>query len=254
MGIDKDKRYAVQFRGHPNATSILKGHAMRNLKEDKLYIQTFREIRSYIITHELKAGDSLPTEQAMCQMLGVSRNVLREAIKSMELMGMIQSCPGRGTVVKEFNLDFIFQNVLFFTVGEERKPIQEMLMIRKAIELSYMRQAYLALTSEDIRNIRESLEAIKAKWEQRVFFHADDKVFHMTLFRHLNNSVLNSLLEAIWSVDENFQREEKSKHLDDTIGKHEAIVDALERHDYEAFAKAMGGTFCLRQIFRTQQL
>lgn len=169
MGIDKDKRYAVQFRGHPNATSILKGHAMRNLKEDKLYIQTFREIRSYIITHELKAGDSLPTEQAMCQMLGVSRNVLREAIKSMELMGMIQSCPGRGTVVKEFNLDFIFQNVLFFTVGEERKPIQEMLMIRKAIELSYMRQAYLALTSEDIRNIRESLEAIKAKWEQRIF-------------------------------------------------------------------------------------
>ena len=107
MGIDKDKRYAVQFRGHPNATSILKGHAMRNLKEDKLYIQTFREIRSYIITHELKAGDSLPTEQAMCQMLGVSRNVLREAIKSMELMGMIQSCPGRGTVVKEFNLDFM---------------------------------------------------------------------------------------------------------------------------------------------------
>ena len=223
MGIDKDKRYAVQFRGHPNATSILKGHAMRNLKEDKLYIQTFREIRSYIITHELKAGDSLPTEQAMCQMLGVSRNVLREAIKSMELMGMIQSCPGRGTVVKEFN--------------------QEMLMIRKAIELSYMRQAYLALTSEDIRNIRESLEAIKAKWEQRIFFHADDKVFHMTLFRHLNNSVLNSLLEAIWSVDENFQREEKSKHLDDTIGKHEAIVDALERHDYEAFAKAMEAHF-----------
>lgn len=227
---------------------------MRNLKEDKLYIQTFREIRSYIITHELKAGDSLPTEQAMCQMLGVSRNVLREAIKSMELMGMIQSCPGRGTVVKEFNLDFIFQNVLFFTVGEERKPIQEMLMIRKAIELSYMRQAYLALTSEDIRNIRESLEAIKAKWEQRIFFHADDKVFHMTLFRHLNNSVLNSLLEAIWSVDENFQREEKSKHLDDTIGKHEAIVDALERHDYEAFAKAMEAHFASRQIFRTQQL
>ena len=216
---------------------------MKNLKEEKLYIQTFREIRSYIITHELKAGDSLPTEQAMCQMLGVSRNVLREAIKSMELMGMIQSCPGRGTVVKEFNLDFIFQNVLFFTVGEERKPIHEMLMIRKAIELSYMRQAYLALTSEDIRNIRESLEAIKAKWQQRIFFHADDKVFHMTLFRHLNNSVLNSLLEAIWSVDENFQREEKSKHLDNTIAKHEAIVDALERHDYEAFAKAMEAHF-----------
>ena len=50
-------------------------------KEDKLYIQTFREIRSYIIRHELKPGDLLPTELEMSQMLGVSRNVLREAIK-----------------------------------------------------------------------------------------------------------------------------------------------------------------------------
>lgn len=212
---------------------------MRNLKEEKLYIQTFREIRGYIIRNELRAGDPLPTEQAMCQMLGVSRNVLREAIKSMELMGMIQSSPGRGTVVKEFNLDFIFQNVLFFTVGEEKNHIKEMLGIRKTIELSYMRQAYLALTSEDILNIRQSLETIKAKWQQHIFFHADDKAFHMTLFRHLNNSVLNSLLDAIWAVDENYKPDEKAKHLENTIGKHEAIVVALENHDYEAFAKAM---------------
>lgn len=216
---------------------------MKHIKEEKLYIQTFREIRGYIIENELKAGDLLPTEQAMCQMLGVSRNVLREAIKSMELMGMIQSCPGRGTEVKEFNLDFIFQNVLFFTVGEEKQAIREMLAIRKRIELSYMREAYLALSSEDIRNIRESLEAIKAKWQQHIFFHADDKAFHMILFKHLNNGVLNSLLEAIWAVDENFQPEEKSKHLDNTIGKHEAIVVALEQHDYDAFAKAMEAHF-----------
>ncbi len=216
---------------------------MKNIKEEKLYIQTFREIRSYIISNELKAGDPLPTEQAMCQMLGVSRNVLREAIKSMELMGMIQSCPGRGTVVKEFNLDFIFQNVLFFIVGEEKKSIREMLMIRKAIELSYMREAYLALTSEDIAKIRDSLEKIKAKWQQRIFFHADDKAFHMALFSHLNNGVLTSLLEAIWAVDENFQRVEKVKHLDNTISKHEAIVEALEQHDYNAFAKAMEAHF-----------
>ena len=216
---------------------------MRNLKEEKLYIQTFREIRGYIIEHGLKAGDLLPTEQAMCQMLGVSRNVLREAIKSMELMGMIQSCPGRGTVVKEFNLDFIFQNVLFFTIGEEDRSIREMLMIRKNIELSYMRQAYLALTSEDIRHIRSSLEAIKEKWQQHIFFHADDKEFHMAMFRPLQNAVLNSLLEAIWAVDANFRLEEKSKHLGDTIGKHENIVCALEEHDYEAFAKAMEAHF-----------
>jgi len=216
---------------------------MRNLKEDKLYIQAFREIRSYIIRNELKPGDLLPTEQNMCQMLGISRNVLREAIKSMELMGMISSCPGRGTMIKEFNLDFIFQNVLFFTVGDEKRSIGEMLGVRKTIELGYTRQAFDALTEDDICGIRACYESIKAKWEQRVFFHADDKEFHMQLFKHLNNGVLHSLLEAIWAVDENFQVEEKAKHLDDTIAKHEAIVVALEKHDYEAFAKAMEAHF-----------
>ena len=213
---------------------------MNNIKkEDKLYIQTFREIRAYIIRNNLKAGDSLPTEQNMCQMLGVSRNVLREAIKSMELMGMIQACPGRGTVVKAFNLDYIFQNVLFFTVGEDFTSIQEMFNIRKTIELGYMRMAYLTLTTEDIQMIREIFENIKAKWQDRIFFHADDRAFHMALFRRLDNGVLNSLLEAIWAVDENFQTEEKLKHMGNTIGKHEEIVLALEQHDYEAFAKAM---------------
>lgn len=217
---------------------------MKNIKkEDKLYIQTFREIRGYIIRNGLKEGDFLPTEQQMCDMLGVSRNVLREAIKSMELMGMIQSCPGRGTVVKAFNLDFIFQNVLFFTVGEEKRSIREMLDIRKMIELSYMRDAYLALTDSDICKIREALESIKAKWEQHIFFHADDKAFHMALFTHLKNGVLNSLLEAIWAVDENYQLEEKAKHLGNTIAKHENIVEALENHDYDAFAKAMQAHF-----------
>lgn len=217
---------------------------MRSIKkEDKLYIQTFREIRSYIIRNNLTEGDALPTEQKMCEMLGVSRNVLREAIKSMELMGMIQSCPGRGTIIKAFNLDYVFQNVLFFTVGEEKRSIKEMLGIRKAIELSYMRDAYLALTDSDIRKIRAALEAIKEKWEQHIFFHADDKAFHMALFCHLKNSVLTSLLEAIWAVDENFQPEEKFKHLGNTIAKHENIVLALENHDYEAFSKAMEAHF-----------
>ena len=218
---------------------------MKNLrKDDKLYIQVFREVRNYIITNNLKAGDLLPTEVTLCEMLGVSRNVLREAIKSMELMGMVQASPGKGTVVKEFNLDFIFQNVMFFTIGEqEDTAIHEMFGIRKVLELANMRQAFHALTSEDIQTIRACADSIRAKWERKEFFYEDDRAFHMALFRPLNNGVLNSLLEAIWAVDDGFQLEQKQPHLDNTIAKHEAIVDALELHDYPAFARAMDAHF-----------
>lgn len=212
---------------------------MEHASNEKLYIQTFREIRSYIIRNSLKPGDLLPTEVTLCQMLGVSRNVLREAIKSMELMGIVRSWAGRGTVIQEFSLDFIFQNVMFAAAGDDSRAIREMLEIRKKIELGYMRQAYQALTEEDVHHIRGILEGIKAKWEQQIFFHADDREFHMALFAHMENKTLTSLLNAIWSVDEHFKIEEKSKYLDDTIVKHENIVLALEHHNLEAFEAAM---------------
>jgi len=209
-------------------------------KEDKLYIQAFREIRSYIIRNGLKPGDLLPTEQEMSQTLGVSRNVLREAIKSMELMGMVQACPGRGTEVKEFSLDFVFQNVLFFNVAGEDEPVREMFGIRKMLELSYMRQAFRALGNDEVAKLHECIRQMHetCRTDSLAFTEAD-REFHMTLFRPLGNSVLNSLMDAIWAVDTGFELEKKSPHLASTISKHEDIIRALEEYDYRAFARAM---------------
>ena len=219
-------------------------------KEDKLYIQAFREIRSYIIRNSLKPGDLLPTEQEMSQTLGVSRNVLREAIKSMELMGMVAACPGRGTEVREFSLDFVFQNVLFFNVGGRDEPVREMFGIRRMLELSYMRQAFNALDNEDVAQLRLCLDRMQAcaarlpeDESASLEFTEIDREFHRRLFQPLGNSVLNSLLEAIWAVDEGFELEKKSPHLVSSVPRHEAIVAALEDYDYRAFARAMEAHF-----------
>ena len=208
-------------------------------REEKLYIQTFREVRSYIIENGLGPGDLLPTEQVLCKNLGISRNVLREAIKSMELMGMVQACPGRGTEIREFSLDHIFQNVLFFRVRGEDKPVRQMFDIRRKLELDYMRQAFHAVDSEAIAHMRECVEQMKRAGNDSDAFLKADRDFHMTLFRGLDNGVLNSLLEAIWAADDGFQLEKKSPHLINSISKHAAIVDALEQYEYRAFAQAM---------------
>lgn len=213
-------------------------------RNDKLYIRTYREIRKYIVQNNLQPGDLLPTEQKLCETLGVSRNVLRESIKSMELMGMVRACPGKGTEVQTFNLDFILQNVLFFQVGpQEEHSIREMFGVRKVLELAYMRQAFHAMTEEDVRALRSLADAMRDNWSRGVFFIQEDKDFHLTLFRSLHNDVLLSLLEAIWSVDDGFELEKKQPHLEQTVTKHEAIVAALENHSYPAFARAMEAHF-----------
>lgn len=213
-------------------------------KDDKLYTQAFREIRTYIIENNMSAGDLLPTEQTLCEQLGISRNVLREALKSMELMGMVRACPGRGTAVQEFNLDFIFQNVLFFSIGEaEEKTIRDMLDMRRTLELAYMTQAFYAISEEDIAHLRECSSKIRERWSHQEYFSDVDMEFHLTLFRPLKNDALLSFLKSIWAVDESFEMEQKRNHLDNTIAKHEAIVDALEHHDYERFTLAMHAHF-----------
>ncbi len=208
-------------------------------RNEKLYIQAFREIRAYIMRQRLSPGDLLPTEAQLCAQLGVSRNVLREAIKSMELMGMVRAVPGRGTEVREFSLDFIFQNVLFFHMDGQDKHVREMFSIRKALELSFMRQAFDAITKEDIAKMRACATEIRNRWENGEMFEEADRQFHMTLFRSLNHSILNSVLDAIWAADTGFQLEAKMPHLASTVTKHERIVDALEKYDYISFAQAM---------------
>lgn len=212
---------------------------MRNAGEEKLYIQTFHDIRGYIIKNDLKSGDPLPTEQAMCQMLGVSRNVLREAMKSMELMGMIESCPGRGTVVKGFNMNFIFHNLLFFNAHGDCAAVEDMLDVRTRLELCYTSDAYKALGDGDIAQLRGVLEREKNKLSGQESIHAEDKAFHMAIFKPLGNRPLLSLMDAIWCAAESLRGDEGAERRTQTVAIHEAVVSALEAHDRAGFTRAV---------------
>ncbi len=189
--------------------------------------------------HQLQSGDLLPSEAELSREIGVSRNVIREAIKSMELMGMVEACPGRGTEVRDFSLDFIFQHALFFRLSEDDALMRQMFDLRRTLELGYMRQAFDRIQPESIARMREIVGRMKTSWEESGAFALEDREFHQTLFSCVGNPVLTSLLNAIWAVDMGYQLEEKLPHLATSVEKHEAVVAALEEYDYMKFAHAM---------------
>ena len=206
---------------------------------EKRFLLAFREIHDYIIRHQLKPGSLLPSEAKLSQEIGVSRNVIREAIKSMELMGMVEACPGRGTALREFSLDFVFQHAMFFHLADDEMLVRQMFDIRKTLELGYMRQAFDSIPQKDIAHMRKVVNNMRSSWEESGVFAREDREFHQTLFRSVGNPVLTALLDAIWAVDTGFQLEEKLPHLASSVAKHEAIVAALEKYDYLEFAHAM---------------
>ncbi len=207
--------------------------------DQKLYVQVLSQIHQLILDRGLKPGDLLPPEQVLAAEFGVSRNVVREAIKSMEVMGIVRAVAGRGTELLSFSMEYILQSMLFFQVPGNESTVRQMFDVRKHLELSYMRDAFYSLGKEDILHLREIVDQIRVSYEQEGLFSELDREFHLTLFRPLKNAVLDSLMNAIWEVDVRFQLEEKRPHLADSVAKHEAVVQSLEAHDFIGFVKAM---------------
>src|SRR5262245_22019481 len=81
------------------------------LKRTPLLYQIQEEIKSYIVDHQLKPGDSLPSESELARQLDISRNSVREAVKSLEVLGIVESRPGSGIFVKAFSFDSIINNL-----------------------------------------------------------------------------------------------------------------------------------------------
>lgn len=208
-------------------------------EKEKRYTSIYKKLRAYIIDNNLRPGDVLPSEQTLCEMYGVSRNVLREAIKGLTVMGVIKGCPGKGNMVQPFSVNDLIDNVLFCTALNNADMIAQLLDVRKKLELAYMKEAYATLAPADIRKIREILERIKKDWENNIYFHADDREFHMALFSRIDNQPLHAIFSSIWDVDENFQVAKKMQYMGRTIAKHENIVLALEERNQEAFEAAM---------------
>lgn len=221
---------------------------MKNLKKEKLYIQVFDEIRKYIINNKIEPGGKLPTEHEMCEMLGVSRNVLREAIKALEIIGVIKSKPGLGIVVQEFNMDFLFQNMFYYLVADSNELIKEILQIRKVLELGFHKEAFELITDVEIKELQNLVDMMEEKQRNNIAFHEEDMLFHITIFKNVNNRTLNSIFEAAWHVDKGFNPDKKNVYPRSFLNNHIQILVSLKNKDYEMFKNEMekhfsSGTF-----------
>lgn len=218
---------------------------MKNLKTKKLYIQVYEEIKKYISENELKQGDKLPTEMEMCELLGVSRNVLREAIKSLEITGVVTSKPGVGIVIREFNSDFFMSALLSHVNATNSQKIKDYIEeLRRVLELSFARKAFDTIGEEELAIMSEQVEVMKQssntkKEVHRIAFAKADALFHKTLFSKIDNVLVSSIVDFFWAYDKYYKEKVTLLSLEITVLKHTKILEALYQKDYTAFYDAM---------------
>ena len=198
-----------------------------------------------------------PEERAFCVVLlidgGAQECTVRVRIPTYQQNGGYQTLSATGATLTDAlrTLESAAQMRLHWgqlrLIVLSRAWAAEIPIVRTLSDLSGVENlrlhASVAVTEEDIQLMRGCADTMREKWAQGEFFIQEDKTFHLTLFRPLQNDVLLSLLEAIWAVDDGFELEKKQPHLEYTISKHEAIIAALENHSYPAFARAMEAHF-----------
>lgn len=191
-------------------------------------------LRSYIEDNGLKAGDPLPPETFLAQQLGVSRNSVREAIKALESLGILETRRGIGVFVKEFSFQPLLDN-LAYGLGTGLRDIEELREIRRVLETGLIARTIETIPDEDIAELRAITERMRARALKGESFAEEDQQFHHLLFRCQNNRMLNALIEVFWRA---FYKVSDFANLANsdpmaTWHDHHEIVEAIAGRDVE---------------------
>jgi DNA-binding FadR family transcriptional regulator len=194
--------------------------------------QVANRIIAMIKSGNLKAGDRLPTEQQMGVAFGISRPPLREALKALTLMGMLESRQGGRYMVTDLSPSRLvapFNAMLSF--GDY--DVQENFEARGAVELTLVRLATLRATAEERQRILKHAVDGKKFSTDPVAFRLLDIEFHRALSDAARNRLLSAVAQGLYDIGLDVRREASQvpANIEKSVGQHIEVAEAVMAGD-----------------------
>jgi GntR family transcriptional repressor for pyruvate dehydrogenase complex len=156
------------------------------------------EIQRVIVNGQLEPGEKLPPERELADELGVSRTVIREAVRILVVKGLLETKPGVGTIVRQVTRDQIVEPLsLLLQTQEGGISIEHLHQVRRMLEVEIAGLAALRAAEEDIAELEQVLAEMEAVRDIPEAFAAKDADFHQGLARTTHNPLLIILLDSI---------------------------------------------------------
>lgn len=218
------------------------------LRTETIYRAAQERIKQYIIQHQLKPGDPIPTETTLARDLGISRNSLREALKALAMAGVVETRHGLGTYVGQASLAPLIEGMAFSLVQNIRRDtrtLREMLQLREILELELVRRVTGMHAPEQLARLDTCVSQMEADAARGIMDPLVDRAFHDALYEPLDNHVVTLILHAFWDVQEAVVSQLPEAPPISAINArwHRAILDAVRRGDAPAAAVAMREQF-----------
>lgn len=221
----------------------------RRRSERRVSSQIQHEVMQLILDRKLQAGAPLPTETELMTDLGVSRNSVREALKALQALDIVEIRHGYGTYVGHASMNPLVDGLTFRTLAQlddDTSALAEILQVREVMEEGLIRRVADTLSEAELDRLESVVDAMDAAGREGRPFPELDREFHELLYASLGNALVPQLLGAFWTV---FRRVAGVRGWTDdpapevTVRRHRDIVTALRARDVEGAQKAMADHF-----------
>jgi GntR family transcriptional repressor for pyruvate dehydrogenase complex len=191
------------------------------------------KIRDMIITGELTPGDRLPPEKELSEALGLSRSSLREAVKALEVIRVLDVRRGDGTYVTSLEPRLLMEAISFVVDLHDDSSILELLAVRRLLEPAASGMAAGHATPDDIAAIRAIIDELDSEPTiEDLVEH--DLAFHRRIAASAANTYLASLIDSLSSGTMRariWRGITQESAVERTLAEHQAIVDAIAARD-----------------------
>lgn len=191
------------------------------------------KIRELIISGELQPGDQLPQESVLADELGISRNSMREAVRVLEQMRVLNVRHGSGTYVSSLEPALLLDGISFAVEMMRDHTLREVIEVRQLLEPAATRLAVQRMTPAHLAEIREAYELHSKQTSIEELVQCDLQ-FHTAIIRAANNETLASILDGLSSKTVRLRiwgGIVSDNAVDLTIDHHLQILKAIEAGD-----------------------
>jgi GntR family transcriptional repressor for pyruvate dehydrogenase complex len=199
-----------------------------------------RQLQELIHHGRLKPGDRLPPERDLVRRFQVSRGSVRDALRMLEVMGLVRSRQGEGTVVQEISADTLVPP-LSAALVPKRELLAELLELRRIVEPAFAARAAAHATPEAIASLEDVLRRQCEKSRRRQSTIEEDSEFHYLVATASGNAVVNRVVDLLMDL----MRESRARslqvdgRLERSLEGHSRILRAIRRRAPKAAEKAM---------------
>ena len=203
-----------------------------------------QKIEQSILAKEFKPGEKLPTEKELCEMFGVSRTALREALQMLSSRGLIDVKKGSGIYVEDYSASHAMRPMqMYLELNFDRNYLRHIVQVRKMLEPQIAGMAALYRTEEDIAALQKNQEdLIKCPETDHKQEGELDKDFHIILAKATQNPMVPMIVEPIFQVMPRikllvykFVKKAKEAALD----YHSLIAEAVTQQDEQRAIQLM---------------